>query len=40
MRAAAAYITALTLDFFTVLFSYLVALDVIVQQPAEARKSA
>ena len=33
--SAAAYITALTLDFFTVIFGYLVALDVIMQQPSE-----
>ena len=30
---AAAYITALTIDFFTVIFGYLIALDVIMQQP-------
>jgi len=34
--SAAAYITALTIDFFTVVFAYLVALDVILQQPLEA----
>jgi hypothetical protein len=33
--AAAAYITALTIDFFTVVFGYLIALDVIMQQPVE-----
>ncbi|MGA7712473.1 MAG: hypothetical protein WCA81_11270 [Rhizomicrobium sp.] len=33
---AAAYITALTIDFFTVAFAYVVALDVIMQQPMEA----
>jgi hypothetical protein len=32
---AAAYITALTIDFFTVVFGYLVALDVIMRQPME-----
>jgi hypothetical protein len=32
---AAAYITALTLDFFTVVFAYVIALDVIMQQPME-----
>jgi hypothetical protein len=32
---AAAYITALTIDFFTVAFAYLVALDVIMQQPID-----
>jgi hypothetical protein len=31
--SAAAYITALTIDFFTVAFSFLVALEVIIQQP-------
>ena len=30
---AAAYITALTIDFFTVVFAYMIALDVIVTQP-------
>lgn len=34
--AAAAYIAALTIDFFTVVFGFVVALDVILQQPAEA----
>ncbi len=33
--SAAAYITALTIDFFTVIFGFLVALDVILQQPIE-----
>jgi hypothetical protein len=32
---AAAYITALTIDFFTVVFGFVVALDVILQQPME-----
>ena len=32
---AAAYITALTIDFFTVIFGYLMALDVIMEQPLE-----
>jgi len=32
---AAAYITALTIDFFTVIFGYLVALDVIMRQPMD-----
>ena len=31
--SAAAYITGLTIDFFTVVFSFVVALDVIMQQP-------
>ena len=31
----AAYITALTTDFFTVAYAYVVALDVIMQQPME-----
>ena len=34
--SAAAYITALTIDFFTVVFSFVIALDVIMQQPIEA----
>jgi hypothetical protein len=33
---AAAYITALTIDFFTVVFGFMIALDVIIQQPMEA----
>jgi hypothetical protein len=33
--SAAAFITALTIDFFTVIFGYLIALDVIMQQPME-----
>jgi hypothetical protein len=33
--SAAAYITALTIDFFTVVFGYLIALDVIMRQPME-----
>ena len=33
--SAAAYITALTIDFFTVAFAYVIALDVIMQQPLE-----
>jgi len=33
---AAAYISALTIDFFTVVFGFLIALDVIMQQPLEA----
>jgi hypothetical protein len=33
--SAAAYITALTIDFFTVVFGFVVALDVIMQQPSE-----
>ena len=31
--SAAAYITALTIDFFTVIFGFVVALEVIMQQP-------
>jgi hypothetical protein len=34
--SAAAYITALTIDFFTVVFGYLIALDVIMRQPMDA----
>jgi len=33
--SAAAYITALAIDFFTVVFAYVVALDVIMQQPTD-----
>jgi hypothetical protein len=33
--SAAVYITALTIDFFTVIFGFLLALDVIMQQPIE-----
>ena len=33
--SAAAYITALTIDFFTVVFGFLIALDVIMKQPTE-----
>src|ERR1700691_4275952 len=33
--SAAAYITALTIDFFTVVFGFVIALDVIMQQPTE-----
>jgi hypothetical protein len=32
---AAAYITALAIDFFTVIFGFLAALDIIMQQPVE-----
>jgi hypothetical protein len=34
-HSAAAYITALTIDFFTVVFGFVIALDVIMQQPME-----
>jgi hypothetical protein len=34
--SAAAYITALTIDFFTVAYAFMVALDVILQQPVDA----
>jgi hypothetical protein len=33
--SAAAYITALTIDFFTVIFGFVTALDIIMQQPTE-----
>jgi hypothetical protein len=33
--SGAAYITGLTIDFFTVAFAYVIALDVIMQQPME-----
>jgi hypothetical protein len=32
---AAAYITALTIDFFAVIFGFVIALDVIMQQPMD-----
>ena len=35
-NSAAAYITGLTIDFFTVIFGFLVALDVIMQQPLDS----
>lgn len=34
--SAAVYITALTIDFFTVIYGYLAALDIVMQQPIEA----
>ena len=34
-HSAAAYITALTIDFFTVVYGFLAALDIIMQQPTE-----
>jgi hypothetical protein len=33
--SGAAYITALTIDFFTVIFGFVIALDVIMQQPMD-----
>jgi hypothetical protein len=33
--SAAAYLTALTMDFFTVVFGFVTALDIIMQQPME-----
>ena len=33
--SAAAYITALKIDFFTVIFGYLIALDVVMRQPMD-----
>jgi len=38
--SAAAYITALTIDFFTVIFGFVVALEVIMQQPMEVSERA
>jgi hypothetical protein len=38
--SAAAYITGLTIDFFTVVFGYVTALDMIMQQPVEASERA
>ena len=38
---AAAYIAALTIDFFTVIFGFVIALDIVLQQPMEgAERSA
>jgi hypothetical protein len=37
-NSAATYITALTIDFFTVVFAFLTALDVIMLQPMEERE--
>jgi lysylphosphatidylglycerol synthetase-like protein (DUF2156 family) len=34
--SAAAYVTALTIDFFTVAFAFVTALDIIMRQPIEA----
>ena len=38
--SAAAYITALTIDFFTVIFGFVIALDIIMQQPLEEPERA
>ncbi|MGD0914163.1 MAG: hypothetical protein ABR928_19905 [Terracidiphilus sp.] len=38
--SAAAYITALTIDFFTVIFGFMTAIDVIMQQPVDAPEQA
>jgi hypothetical protein len=38
--SAAAYITAVTVDFFTVVFGFVTALDIIMQQPAEVSERA
>ena len=38
--SAAVYITALTIDFFTVTFSFLIAADVIMQQPIEVSEQS
>ena len=37
--AAAAYIAALTMNFFTLAFAFVTALDVILQQPTEQRQT-
>jgi len=37
--AAAVYLTAITVDFFTVIFGFLNALDIIMQQPIESSES-
>ena len=36
--SAAVYITALSIDFFTVVFGFLNALDIIMQQPMDESK--
>jgi hypothetical protein len=36
--SAAAYITALTIDFFTVIFGFMTALDVVMKQPTKAQE--
>jgi hypothetical protein len=38
--SGAAYITALTIDFFTVVFGYVIAFDVIMQQPMDVSEPA
>jgi hypothetical protein len=38
-HSAAVYITALIIDFFTVVFGFVNALDIIMQQPTEAEGS-
>src|SRR5579863_5817736 len=38
--SAAAYITGLTIDFFTVAFAFVIATDVIMQQPMEGSEQA
>jgi hypothetical protein len=38
--SAAAYITGLTIDFFTVVFGYVNALDIIMQQPIDVPERA
>jgi hypothetical protein len=37
--SAAVYITGLTIDFFTVAFAFVTALDVMMQQPMEVRRA-
>jgi hypothetical protein len=39
-NSAAVYITALTIDFFTVVYGFLVALELIMEQPTESSKPA
>lgn len=39
-HSAAAYITGLTIDFFTVVFGYVNALDIIMQQPIDVSERA
>jgi hypothetical protein len=38
--SAAAYVTALTIDFFTVVFGFMIALDIIIQQPMDVAERA
>lgn len=37
---AAVYITALTINFFTVVFAFVTALEVVMRQPIEAKETS